>query len=214
MAACCSGVSASDPTPPRYRRVLGVVIGLNLAMFGVEMGAGLQGQSLALQADALDFLGDALTYGMSLAVMGASLRVRSGVAMIKGVSLAVLALVILASAVYRVFFAGEPSALAMGTVGFAALATNVVSALLLLRYREGDANVRSVWLCSRNDAIGNGGVLVAAGGVAVTATPWPDLVVAVALAALFLSSSVRIVAQARREWASAAPAAPGGAPSG
>jgi len=204
MADCCDDAAPTGQTTPRYRRVLFVVIGLNLAMFAVEMGAGLKGQSLALQADALDFLGDGLTYALSLAVLGAALRVRAGAALIKGLSLAALAVWILASAVYRVFVLGAPSAMVMGAVGVMALATNVVSALLLMRYRDGDANVRSVWLCSRNDAIGNLAVLVAAGLVAGTATAWPDLLVAAGLATLFLHSASRITGQAYREWRSTA----------
>jgi len=199
MTGCCDDAAPTGQTSARYRRVLGVVIGLNLAMFALEMGAGVQGESLALQADALDFLGDGLTYALSLAVLGAGLRVRATAALIKGVSLAVLALWILASAIYRVFFLGEPSALVMGAVGAAALAVNVASALLLMRYRDGDANVRSVWLCSRNDAIGNLAVLAAAALVAGTASPWPDLVVAAGLASLFLHAASRIMAQAQRE---------------
>jgi Co/Zn/Cd efflux system component len=166
------------------------------------MIGGIQGKSLALQADALDFLGDGVTYAMTLAVLGAALRVRATAALIKGISLALLAAWILGSAVYRTFILGEPSALVMGAIGTLALAANVVSALLLMRYREGDANVRSVWLCSRNDAIGNCAVLAAAGLVALTHTSWPDLAVAAAMAALFLSSSIQIVRQSLRELAS------------
>lgn len=138
---------------------------------------------------------------MSLAVLGAALRVRATVALIKGASLALLAAWILGSAIYRIFVIGEPSALVMGVVGTLALATNVASALLLMRYREGDANVRSVWLCSRNDAIGNCAVLAAAVLVAMTHTPWPDLAVAAAMAALFLNSAIQIVRQSLAELA-------------
>lgn len=200
MAECCDDAAPTGQTTPRYRRVLLVVIALNLAMFGIELGAGLKGQSLALQADALDFLGDGLTYAVSLAVLGAGLRVRSSAALVKGISLAALAIWILGNTLYRVFVLGAPSAMVMGVVGMLALATNVASALLLMRYRDGDANVRSVWLCSRNDAIGNLAVLGAAVLVAGTGHAWPDLLVAAGLASLFLHSSSRIIAQAVREW--------------
>lgn len=210
MAGCCHHEEPASNTTPAYRRVLWVVIALNLGMFAVEMLAGLKGRSLALQADALDFLGDGLTYGLSLAVLGAALRVRATAALLKGASLALLAAWILGSAVYRVFVLGEPSALVMGTVGLLAMAANVVSALLLMRHREGDANVRSVWLCSRNDAIGNLAVIAAAGLVAVTGTPWPDLAVAAAMAALFLASSAGIVRQALGELRPGAEAAAAG----
>ena len=199
MAGCCNEQPAMDNTTPAYRRVLWTVIALNLGMFAVEMFAGLKGQSLALQADALDFLGDGLTYGLSLAVLGSALRVRATAALIKGASLALLAAWILGSAIWRVFFVGDPSALVMSTVGLLALATNAVSALLLMGYRHGDANVRSVWLCSRNDAIGNVAVIAAAGLVATSGTAWPDLLVAAAMASLFLHSSTGIVRQARAE---------------
>ncbi|MDZ7747915.1 MAG: cation transporter [Halofilum sp. (in: g-proteobacteria)] len=204
MAGCCHDEAPASGASAAYRRVLWTVIVLNLGMFGGEMVAGLKGQSLALQADALDFLGDGLTYGLSLAVLGAALRVRATAALIKGASLALLAAWILGSAVYRVFVLGEPSALIMSAVGVAALGVNAVCALLLLRYRDGDSNVRSVWLCSRNDAIGNVAVIAAAGLVAVSGTSWPDLAVAAAMAALFLSSSLGIVRQALAERRSGA----------
>lgn len=205
MPGCCHHHEPTGTTSARYRRVLWTVIALNLVMFVVEMVGGIQGKSLALQADALDFLGDSITYAMSLAVLGAALRVRATAALIKGASLALLAAWILGSAIYRVFVLGEPSALVMGAIGTLALATNVASALLLMRYREGDANMRSVWLCSRNDAIGNCAVLAAAVLVAVTHTPWPDLAVAAAMAALFLNSAIQIVRQSLGELAATRP---------
>jgi Co/Zn/Cd efflux system component len=186
--------------------VLLAVIAINATMFAVEMAGGLMAQSMALKADALDFLGDSVTYGLSLAVIGLSLRTRATVALIKGISLAVMAAVVLGASLYRVFVLAQPDAVVMGSIGMMAFAANVASVLLLMRFREGDANVRSVWLCSRNDAIGNLGVIVAGGLVAVTATPWPDLIVAAALAGLFLSSSAQIIRRAvaeRREAAAA-----------
>ena len=204
MGGCCDDEAPASGAGPGYRRVLWVVIALNLGMFAGEMLAGVKGQSLALQADALDFLGDGLTYGLSLAVLGSALRVRATAALVKGASLALLAAWILGSAVYRVFLVGEPSVLIMSTVGLLAVAVNATSALLLMRYRDGDANVRSVWLCSRNDAIGNVSVIAAAGLVALTGTAWPDLVVAAAMATLFLHSSSGIVRQALAERRTAA----------
>lgn len=130
-----------------------MVIGLNLGMFAVEVLAGLKGQSLALQADSLDFLGDGRIFDVSLAALGSALRVRATAALIKGASLALLVARILGSTAYPVFILGEPNALVVSIVGVLALAANVISALFLMRRREGDANVRSVWPCSRNDAI-------------------------------------------------------------
>ncbi|MCW2307010.1 Co/Zn/Cd efflux system component [Rhodobium gokarnense] len=182
-----------------YKRRLWAVIALNAGMFFVEMTAGQMARSQALQADALDFLGDALTYGLSLAVIGASVTWRTNAALAKGVSLSLMGLFVLGMTVYRVVFVGVPEAEVMGVVGVMALAANLASVLLLMRYKDGDANVRSVWLCSRNDAIGNVAVMLAAGAVWATGTGWPDLVVAAAMAALFLSSSWQIVTQALAE---------------
>ena len=198
--ACgCSGNPVFDGMDLRYRRVLWLVIALNGIMFVVEMAAGRLAGSQALQADALDFLGDTLTYGMSLAVIGRSLAVRSNAAIVKGLSLLGMGLFVFGSTVYQVLVLGVPSAEVMGVIGFMALAANVASVLLLMRYKDGDANVRSVWLCSRNDAIGNVAVMIAAGAVALTASAWPDLIVAAAMAALFLSSATQILRQAWRE---------------
>jgi Co/Zn/Cd efflux system component len=206
MPGCCEhgGGAVFEGMSRDYRRRLWIVIGLNAAMFAIEMAAGHLAGSLALQADALDFLGDTLTYGISLAVIGASVAVRSAAAIAKGASLALMALFVLGSAIHRVFVLGVPQAEVMGAVGFLALAANLASVALLLPYSQGDANVRSVWLCSRNDAIGNVAVMLAALGVWGSASGWPDLAVAAAMAALFLSSSVQIVAQALRERREAA----------
>lgn len=199
MSHCCQTDMNFAGASARYRRVLVAVIGLNLAMFVTEMIAGIKGDSLALQADALDFLGDSATYAISLWVIGRPLSHRALAALFKGLSLGVLGAWVLGAACYRVFVLGDPSPIVMGTVGALALAVNVASALLLLRYRNGDANVRSVWLCSRNDAIGNVAVLVAALAVTTTGTAWPDLVVAAIMAGLFVNAAVKIVRQALGE---------------
>lgn len=199
MAGCCGHEARFDGVSADYKRRLWIVIALNAAMFAVEMAAGQLARSQALQADALDFLGDALTYGISLAVIGASLRVRSNAALLKAVSLLVMGLWVFGSTLWRVFYAAVPEAQIMGVVGVMALAANLASVALLVRYKDGDANVRSVWLCSRNDAIGNVAVMLAALGVWGTATGWPDLIVAAVMAALFLSSAFQIIRQALAE---------------
>lgn len=202
MSACGCEQTHQDFSPAMpagYRRALWLVIGLNATMFGVEMAAGVLAGSQALQADALDFLGDSLTYGLSLAVLGASLGVRARVALFKGLTLGAMGLFVLGGTLWRVFVLGMPEAPVMGVIGALALLANLTSVLILARYREGDANIRSVWLCSRNDAIGNLGVLLAAGAVALTGTPWPDLIVAALMAALFLSGAGQIIGQARVE---------------
>lgn len=199
MAGCCGDDAKFDGVSDDYKRRLWIVIALNATMFVVEMTAGHLAKSQALQADALDFAGDALTYGISLAVIGASLRARTNAALFKGISLLLMGLWVFGSTVYRVFYVGVPTAEIMGAVGFLALLTNLASVLLLIRYKDGDANVRSVWLCSRNDAIGNVAVMFAALGVWGTASGWPDLIVATIMAGLFLSSAFQIVRQALTE---------------
>lgn len=201
--ACgCHGNPRFDGVDPRYKRVLWTVIAINAAMFVVEMIAGQLAGSQALQADALDFLGDTLTYGISLAVIGRSLAIRSKAALVKGLSLSVMGFWVFGSTLYHVLILGLPRAEIMGGIGVLALSANLASVLLLLRYKDGDANVRSVWLCSRNDAIGNVAVMIAALAVWGSASAWPDLLVAGIMAGLFLTSATQILRQAwieRRE---------------
>jgi Co/Zn/Cd efflux system component len=204
-AACGHDHAPFDGMSETYKRRLWLVIAINAAMFAVEMTAGQLARSQALQADALDFFADAVTYGISLAVIGASLKTRSMAAAAKGVSLFLMGLWVFGSTIWRVFQGGVPEAPVMGVIGFLALAANVASVLLLMSYKDGDANVRSVWLCSRNDAIGNVIVMIAAVGVWGTATAWPDLIVAGIMAGLFLSSSVQILSQSLAEWRAGQP---------
>lgn len=195
---CAEGVPVFDGLDPRYKRILWTVIGINGAMFLGETAAGQWAGSQALKADALDFLADTVTYGLSLAVIGASLRTRATAALFKGFSLSLMALWVFGSTVYQTLILGLPKAEVMGAVGALALAANLASVLLLMPYKDGDANVRSVWLCSRNDAIGNVIVMAAALGVWGTATAWPDLLVAGLMAGVFLTSSAQIL---RHAWA-------------
>lgn len=195
---CCS-TNDFDGTTRGYRQALVAVIVINAAMFVVEILGGAWAGSQALKADALDFLGDALTYGLSLWVIGRSLRTRASAALLKGISLALMGIWVLSSTIWQVWVLGVPSAGIMGAIGVMALVANLASVLILMRYRDGDANVRSVWLCSRNDAIGNVAVIGAAVLVAFTASPWPDLMVAALMAGLFLKSSVSIIRQAVAE---------------
>jgi Co/Zn/Cd efflux system component len=207
MSAHCCGTDVKfEGLSADYKRRLWLVIAINAGMFAVEMGGGALAGSQALQADALDFFGDALTYGMTLAVIGASLTVRARAAMVKGVSLTLMGLWVFGSTAYHVLILGVPRAEIMGAIGFMALAANVASVLLLMKYKDGDANVRSVWLCSRNDAIGNVAVMAAALAVWTTASKWPDLLVAAIMAGLFLYSSIQILRHAAREFRSEPPA--------
>ena len=194
---------------PGYRRALWTVVLLNVGYGLAEIVAGLLSGSQALMADSLDFLGDGTITLMGLIAIGWSLAWRARAALLQGLFLGTLGVGVLASSAYRVFVLYQPEAGTMGLFGAIALAINVVSALLLLPHRKGDANVRAVWLFSRNDAVGNVAVIAAAGLVAWTGTPWPDLAVAVIVAGLFLQSSVSIIKDARSDLRQAkAPVAP------
>jgi Co/Zn/Cd efflux system component len=202
IACGCHGNPVFDGTGPVYRRLLMIVIAINAVMFAVETYAGHVSNSKALQADALDFLGDTFTYGLSLAVIGQSLRVRSIAALFKGMSLTLMGLWVIGSTAWEVLVLGLPRADVMGSIGFLAFAANLASVLLLVRYKDGDANIRSVWLCSRNDMVGNLIVVGAAATVWQTQSAWPDLVVAIIMGTLFLSSSFQILRQAWAEYRS------------
>jgi Co/Zn/Cd efflux system component len=202
MAGCsCSNDEQFEGLTNAYKRALWAVIAINAGMFLIETGAGMLAGSQALQADALDFLGDTATYGLSLFVIGMPLIWRARAALFKGVTLGAMGLWVLGSTAYQFLVLGVPRAEVMGAIGVLALLANLTSVLLLLKYRDGDANVRSVWLCSRNDAIGNLAVVLAAGGVWTTSTAWPDLIVALLMASLFLHASIGIVRQAVGELA-------------
>jgi Co/Zn/Cd efflux system component len=203
MSAACGHNHTFDGVSDDYKRRLWLVIAINAAMFATEIIAGAVAGSVAMWADALDFLADAATYGLSLAVIGMAVAVRARVALLKGISLTAMGLWVFGATVWQVFVTGVPRAEIMGAIGFLALLSNLVSVLILMRYKDGDANVRSVWLCSRNDAIGNVAVMLAAAGVWGTATKWPDLIVAGFMATLFLSSSLQIVRQAIAEMKAA-----------
>ncbi|MEQ8322031.1 MAG: cation transporter [Rhodospirillales bacterium] len=199
---CCGSDAKFDGVSNEFKRALWAVIAINGAMFFIEMAAGAFAGSKALQADALDFLGDTATYALSLYVIGMTLKVRATAALAKGLSLGAMGLWVFGSTAYQVLVLGVPTAEIMGGVGLLALTANLVSVWLLMRFKDGDANVRSVWLCSRNDAIGNVAVILAAVGVWLTGTAWPDLIVAGLMAGLFLWSSVQIIRQALAELSS------------
>jgi Co/Zn/Cd efflux system component len=182
-----------------FRRVLWAMLGINAAMFLVEIGAGLAAGSAALQADALDFLGDAANYAISLFVVGMALRYRASAALAKGVTMGVFGLWVIGVTGWHALHGTLPQAITMGSVGFAALVANALSFYLLWRHRTGDANMRSAWICTRNDVLGNLAVLLAALGVFGTGTGWPDIVVAAIMAVLALQGSVTVVRHALAE---------------
>ncbi|MDA0367961.1 MAG: cation transporter [Proteobacteria bacterium] len=183
----------------RYRQALVVVLAINASMFAVEITGGLVGGSVALQADALDFFGDAATYALSLAVLGSALRWRAAAALLKGATMAAFGLWVIGASIHHALTGQIPSAALMSGIGVAALAANVTSAMILFRFRSGDSNRRSVWLCTRNDAIGNAAVIVAGGAVFGTNSGWPDVIVALAMGCLALHSAYLVISQARRE---------------
>ena len=202
MSAHCEHHSAKSSTIvnlPRYRKILWIALIINAAMFLVEMGASVQAGSLSLLADAVDFAGDALNYTVSLAVLASALAWRARAAMVKAASMIGFGLYVLAAAIWSMWNGEVPHAMTMGVVALMALVANVTVAWILYAFREGDANMRSVWLCSRNDAIGNIAVLLAALGVFGTGIAWPDLAVASFMAALALHGGWTVLQQARVE---------------
>jgi Co/Zn/Cd efflux system component len=196
MSAECCGHHAKQDVhrgDPGYRRVLWAVLAFNIAMFAVEIGAGLAAGSASLQADALDFLGDAGNYAISLFVVGMALRYRATAALLKGATMAAFGLWVIGVTIWHALHGTLPGALTMGAVGTAALLANAASFGLLWAYRTGDANMRSAWICTRNDVLGNLAVLLAALGVFGTGTGWPDLAVAVIMAGLALQGATSVL---------------------
>ena len=197
---CCnSGCTDSMRPTPKYRKILWVALIINASMFVVEILSGIHAESVSLMADAIDFFGDAMNYGVSLAVLSMSLAWRARTALIKGLTMGSFGLLVLATAVWSILHGEAPKAYTMGLIAFIALLANVSVAMLLYAYRDGDANMQSVWLCSRNDAIGNIAVMLAALGVWGSNSAWPDLIVAAVMASLGISAAMHIIKKARSE---------------
>ena len=198
--ACQNGCSANTPThqSSKYKKALWIVLILNLSMFFVEIVMGVKSGSTSLLSDSLDFLGDSANYLISLIVLPMALSYRAKASMIKGLTMGGFGLFILMTTVYRVFYGEMPSYSEMSIVGFLALLVNVSAVLVLLKFRDGDSNVRSVWVCSRNDAIGNVAVILAGMAVYFFQSKYPDLIVAFVLAFLALQASQEII---KRAWA-------------
>jgi Co/Zn/Cd efflux system component len=206
-AGCGHHVDTTDITKS-LKRVLWAVLVINASMFFVEISAGVYAGSVSLLANAVDFLGDSASYAISLFVLSKSLRWRAGAALLKGLSMGAFGLWILGTVIYNAIVTGTPVASVMGSVGLMAMVANLVAALLLYQYRNGDANMRSVWLCTRNDVLGNIAVVIAASGVFATGSQWPDLAVALILASLALHASVQVLKQALGELKSTDSASP------
>ena len=211
-AHCCNHEPAPDQRgiSPRYRKILWIALVVNLAMFIVEIAAGFSSGSTSLLADAIDFFGDAANYAVSLAVLSMALAWRARAALLKGTSMLVFGVFVLGRAVWAYTHGITPDAIEMGAIGSLALLANVGVAALLYAYRDGDANMRSVWLCTRNDALGNVAVMLAALGVFGTGAAWPDLIVAAVMAGLAITGGWAVVRHARAELREAAsvPAGP------
>ncbi len=200
--ACCHHgcTPPAAPPSPRYRRVLGAALAINALMFAVELAGGLHAGSVSLLADAVDFFGDAANYGVSLLVLGMAPVWRGRAALLKGLSMGAFGVFVLGRTGWSAATGTVPEPITMGAIGSLALLANVAVAVMLYAWREGDANMRSVWLCSRNDAIGNLAVMAAALGVFGTGRGWPDLIVAGVMAGLALSGAASVIRQARAEW--------------
>jgi Co/Zn/Cd efflux system component len=203
-AHCCQTPAAPPAVDPGYRKVLWIALVLNALMFMVELGAAWTSDSVSLLADSIDFFGDAANYALSLAVLGMALSVRSKAALAKAACMAAFGVFVLGKALWNLHAGVVPEPATMGAVGFAALAVNAGVAWMLYRFRTGDANMRSVWICSRNDALGNVAVMCAALGVFGTGSAWPDLVVAGVMGSLALWGAATVLAHARGELQGAA----------
>ncbi|MGA8611106.1 MAG: cation transporter [Xanthobacteraceae bacterium] len=204
MADCCCTPPPLNLDPRRghataYRRVLWTVLAINTVMFLFEIGAGLAAGSASLQADALDFFGDAANYAISLVVVGMAVRYRATAALAKGATMGLIGLWVIGTVIWHAIHGTLPSAFTMGAVGFAALTANAASFGLLWAYRGGDANMRSAWICTRNDVLGNLAVLLAALGVFGTGTGWPDVIVAAIMATLALQGATTVARQSLGE---------------
>ncbi|MCQ4317062.1 cation transporter [Stutzerimonas zhaodongensis] len=196
---CCDSGCSAPVVSPGFRKALWIALAINLVMFVVEIISGLRSGSVSLLADAIDFAGDAANYAITLVVLSMGLVWRSRAAMVKGISMLAFGVFVLGRAGWSIYADVVPEPLTMGVIGALALVANLIVALLLYAFREGDSNMRSVWLCSRNDAIGNIAVMVAAAGVLGTGSGWPDLIVALIMAGLALSAGYSVVRQARQE---------------
>lgn len=201
-ASCCNHCHADAAQALRnktYKRVLWAVLAINALMFAVEIGAGFAARSASLQADSLDFLGDAANYAISLLVVGMALHVRSRAALAKAFTMGAFGLWVIGAAGWNLYAGVTPQAYTMGIVGVSALLANAASFGLLWRFRDGDSNMRSAWICTRNDVVGNMAVMLAALGVFGTGAGWPDAIVAAVMGVLALQGAVTITRQAMAE---------------
>lgn len=202
-ANCCHHDHHHTPQPdPKYRRILWIALIVNASMFAIEIIFSIRSGSVSLLADAIDFFGDAANYGISIWVLAMSMQARAKAALIKAASMALFGIGILIHTAWNLITGVLPDAQTMSLIGLLALCANVSVGILLYTYRNGDSNMRSVWLCTRNDALGNIAVIIAAIGVFGTGTAWPDLIVATIMASLALTAAWQVMKQARQELTS------------
>lgn len=202
MSANChdhTHAPSEQPITPRYRRILWIALIVNAAMFFIEIGAGLNSGSVSLLADSVDFFGDAANYGLALWALSMAAVWGSRAALFKGITMLLFGLAVLARTAWSAWAGELPEAITMGTIGLLALSANLFVAALLYQYREGNANMRSVWLCTRNDALGNIAVLLAGIAVWGSGSAWPDLAVALVMAGLAIHSGMQVITHARAE---------------
>ncbi len=203
MMTGCSGCPSdrldNDEPTALFRRVLWFALIANFAMFIVELVASRLADSMSLQADALDFFGDAANYAISLFVVGMALTARARASLFKGATMAVFGAWVIGSALHRAINGSTPEPMTMSAIAFLALLVNVLVAVMLYGFRDGDSNRQSIWLCSRNDAIGNVAVMIAAAGVFASGSRWPDLIVAAIIAGLNIGAAIHVVRMARAE---------------
>ena len=206
MSDCCNDKACEiEALKAKQSSTLKAVLGINATMFAVEIAAGIAAGSVALVADSLDMLGDALVYGFSLYAVTRGLREKAISALLKGGIMGAFGLVVLLQAGYRALHPDAPVVALIGVIGALALVANGTCLALLWRHRADDINMRSVWLCSRNDIIANVSVLIAAAGVWATESAWPDIIIGTALAVLFFRSSVQVIRDALRALRAAPP---------
>ena len=213
MTSCCDDKSCEiSALTERHARVLYVVLAINALMFIVEGAAGWLSHSTSLMADALDMLGDALVYGFSLFVLSRSTRWQASAAAVKGALMLAFGVGVLAEAAYKIVNPVMPNVEAMGYVGAAALLANLACFVLLYRHRSDNLNMSSTWLCSRNDLFANVGVLFAAATTYFLASRWPDILVGVTTAGLFLSSAFSVLRESIRALRAPPPSPPASSP--
>ncbi|WP_415882298.1 cation transporter [Neptuniibacter sp. QD72_48] len=198
--SCCNANhSKSALEDGRFRRALWIALWINASMFIIEIIAGFNASSASLLADAIDFLGDSANYAISLSVLSMGMLWRSRAALIKGSTMLLFGIAVLLKVLWDAFNGQTPEPVTMGIIGLLALVANVTVAIMLYTFRSGDADMRSVWLCSRNDAIGNVAVMIAAAGVLGSGQAWPDLLVATIMGLLATSAGISVIKQARQE---------------